>query len=142
QLASERGAKVVNMSFGGDHFDALLYKQLRELPEILFVSAAGNDALNIDEYPVSPARFTVDNVYNGTTYPALSNVIAVSALDSAGQLADFSNYGGNMVQLAAPGSAIMSTCIWNDTLYCAYNGTSMAAPFVSGAAALLYSVDN
>ena len=85
-------------------------------------------------------------------YPATynyDNIISVAAIDSQGHLAAFSNWGKNTVHIAAPGVAIFSTMVGNhygSQIYTrhngtspSWNGTSMAAPFVSGAAALYWS---
>jgi subtilisin family serine protease len=90
---------------------------------VLFVAAAGNDSIDTD---------------NGGSYPAcyeISNVISVAATDRYGDLAQFSNYGRNSVHLGAPGANIISTI--RNSGYASFNGTSMAAPHVSGVAALL-----
>ena len=73
------------------------------------------------------------------TYPAsykASNVLAIAATDNTDQLASFSNFGSS-VPLAAPCVNILSTTIGNTYQY--FSGTSMAAPHVSGAAALILS---
>ncbi len=93
--------------------------------DILFIAAAGNSSINMDSSPQYPA-----------SYP-LSNVISVAAVDSNGDLASFSNYGGSSVMIAAPGVSIASTYPGNKYVY--LQGTSMACPHITGAIALLKS---
>src|SRR5262249_18801477 len=83
---------------------------------------------------------------NDTTpfYPAahhLPNELAVAASDSAGNLASFSNYGPTTVDLAAPGVNVLSTVQVNRGSYAYASGTSMAAPHVTGVAALVAGLD-
>ena len=66
-----------------------------------------------------------------------SNIISVAALDRSGKLASFSNFGATKVDVGAPGVGIWSTFLFG--FYLPFDGTSMAAPFVSGVAALIVS---
>jgi subtilisin family serine protease len=129
--AVDHGARVINASWGGPAFSQALYSAVRRANEhgVLFVAAAGNDGVNADSSPDYPAAFD------------LPNVISVAATDRADRLVDFSNYGAKSVDLAAPGDDIYSTVpnVSDPSGYAAFSGTSMAAPFVSGAAALYLS---
>lgn len=126
--AAEKGAKVVNASWGcqGCYTD---YVQnaiaVLESKGGLFVTAAGNAGLNIDATPFYPAGY------------ANPNLVAVAATDAVDNLASFSNWGPSKVHLGAPGVGIYSSLPGNK--YASWNGTSMAAPHVSGAAALYLS---
>jgi subtilisin family serine protease len=100
---------------------------------ILLVAAAGNGGTdgvgdNLDLAPVYPASI------NTTATAGFDAVIAVAAIDRAGALAAFSNFGAASVHLGAPGVGIWSTVPPNS--YALYDGTSMATPHVVGAAAL------
>jgi subtilisin family serine protease len=119
--------RVVNMSLGGgDTLDA--FTQMLEEADnagILIVAAAGNDKNDNDAKPTYPANYDV------------ANVISVAAIDQKGLMASFSNYGARTVDVAAPGVFIWSTFPFG--FYFFLDGTSMAAPHVSGVAALMYS---
>lgn len=127
QYSAKRGAKIINASWGGapcvaslrDAFHAL------EAQGILIVVAAGNEGRDIDYYPEFPASFN------------LSNQLTVAASSRNDYMTSWSNSGFQYVQLAAPGEGIFSTVPNGGSAY--MDGTSMAAPFVSGAAALIWA---
>jgi subtilisin family serine protease len=129
--AVDHGARVINASWGGPAFSHALYSAIRRANEhgVLVVAAAGNDGVNADSSPDYPAAFD------------LPNVISVAATDRSDRLLDFSNYGAKSVDLGAPGDDVYSTvpAVTDPSGYAAFSGTSMAAPFVSGAAALYLS---
>lgn len=119
--------KVLSNSWGGSGSSSALESaiSLANTNGILFVAAAGNEGKNNDTNASYPANYNI------------ANVISVAAIDRAGNLASFSNYGASKVHLAAPGVSILSTVLSNS--YSSYNGTSMATPHVAGVAGLLLS---
>ncbi len=121
--------RVLNNSWGGGGYSASLDAaiQASEAADILFVAAAGNDGTNNDVNPHYPSNYNVNNV------------ITVAATDKNDNLASFSNYGSNSVDIAAPGVGIYSTIAGG--YYATFSGTSMAAPHVTGVAALAFAYD-
>lgn len=118
--------RVVNNSYGGPARSLAAEDAINQLNQsgILFVAAAGNDHRDNRRFPTYPANYS------------LPNVIAVAATaEGFGIDSFYSNYGKPKVMLAAPGTDILSTLPNNSYGY--GSGTSMAAPFVSGAAALV-----
>ncbi|MBL7200065.1 MAG: S8 family serine peptidase [Anaerolineae bacterium] len=120
--AADNGAQVINVSLGGDEDlpvlrDAVDYARARGA---LIVAAAGNYCRG--QYVLFPAAY--------------GNTIAVAASDRDDRLA-YSSCRGPEVDLTAPGESVYSTCLGGG--YCSSSGTSMAAPHVSGLAALIWS---
>lgn len=118
--------QVSNNSWGGAGYSKALEDAIGRANEagIVFVAAAGNEANNNDVLPSYPANYNI------------ANVVSVAAIDSAQSLAFFSNYG-SVVDIAAAGVSILSTL--PNATYGKLSGTSMAAPQVAGALALLVS---
>lgn len=125
--AAAQGAKVINASWGGPRCSQSLRDTLLKLSDqdILISVAAGNDGLDLDTSPDYPAAFESPTQ------------LTVAALKPSGYLAGFSNTSYRYVQIAAPGETIYSTVPGDQ--FTEMSGTSMAAPFVAGAAALLRS---
>jgi len=124
-------AKIINMSFGSDDYSVAEYLaiQVADLWGVLVVAAAGNDGRDID-------------MVGQEHYPAglnSANLIAVAASDHNDTRQGLSNWGATSVDLAAPGDNIYSTTPGNAYDY--KSGTSMAAPHVSGVAALCWSLE-
>ncbi len=124
-FAVDHGARVINASWGGTQSSQALYNAISYANSkgVVFVTAAGNDSQNSDT--------------NTANYPAsygLPNELVVAAIDSSGNLASFSDYGANTVNLAAPGVNIWSTVPGG---FASYSGTSMATPYVSGVVSLV-----
>ena len=115
---------AVNASWSGG-YSQLLSDAVIELRDrdILVVAAAGNDGTDIDADGWYPAAYPYDNV------------IAVAAMDRNGDMAPWSNYGAQNVDIVAPGVDIWSTYAWGGWTY--MSGTSMAAPHVTGVVALI-----
>ena len=124
RYAERNGADICNLSMGSYVDDETLYRTIAA-SDMLFVCAAGNDGLNLDNKPIYPGCYD------------LSNVICVGNAQSNGRLNSKSNYSSKSVDIAAPGTVIHSTIPNNK--YDDMSGTSMAAPFVTGAAAVLHS---
>ncbi|MEP7110523.1 MAG: S8 family serine peptidase [Ferruginibacter sp.] len=136
RYAVDNGAKVINMSFGKSLSpdkkfidDAVKYALAKD---VLLVQAAGNSKRNIDAFDnfPNPKYLFTDSV--------APNWITVGASDPAGKAAEFSNYGAKLVNIFAPGVAIYAT-VPGGNKYMSWDGTSMAAPVVTGVAALIRS---
>lgn len=137
RYAVDNGASVINMSFGKAYskhqkevYDALAYADSKG---VLLVHAAGNDGVNLDENPNFPT-----NEYSFQSKPLDMYIcIGASTRDKKHLAADFSNFSSRQVNIFAPGFEIYNTVPQSD--YKILQGTSMAAPMVSGVAALLKS---
>lgn len=95
--AAAKGADVINLSLGGPDFSNSVSSAISSSSGVLIVAAAGNENVNNDLTPSYPC-----------SYPA-ANVVCVAATDINDNLASYSNYGALNVDLAAPGSRVVST---------------------------------
>jgi subtilisin family serine protease len=129
RYAADKGAQVSNNSYGSGGSSTTLSNAIAyaNTKGHVFVAAAGNSGANADTSRFYPAG------YNH------SNILSVAATTSGGNLASFSNYGVQTVDLGAPGSGIYSTLPNNR--YASWSGTSMAAPHVAGVAALVFAAN-
>jgi thermitase len=125
EYAVKAGPKVINCSFGSSAKSSALHDAVdfAQSKNALLVVAAGNDGKNIDKSPTYPASY------------GDSNILAVAASTSDDTLASFSNFGSSAVDVAAPGDDIFSTYLGGG--YRTLSGTSMAAPYAAGVAAML-----
>lgn len=123
--------RVVNASFGGTDYSRFEKEAIESLMSagIMMAAAVGNDGAGPDAW--------------SRNYPAeygLKNIISVAATDNQDKLAYFSNYGFHTSHIGAPGLEILSTYLSQS--YDSLSGTSMAAPQVTGALALLNAQRN
>lgn len=128
-VADNTPCRIFSMSFGAPASgltnaesvalkDAIAHAQAKG---VLLVAATGNDGISTEFYPAS-----------------VEGVIGVGAVDNTMAWASFSDFGISLVDLVAPGVNIVSTIPGNQTA--AWDGTSMATPYVSASAALVWSL--
>ncbi len=135
EYANMMGITITSNSWGGQVDNTYDPNEPDVLKEViaaggakgyLFVAAAGNDSSNNDKLATLPATYNLDNI------------LAVAATGTSDSLASYSSYGQATVDIAAPGTNILST--WLNKGTNSISGTSMATPVVAGAAALLKSI--
>ncbi|MBA3849088.1 MAG: hypothetical protein C0502_03730 [Opitutus sp.] len=128
--AIARGAHIINASYGAVNSTSFSQAERDAVRRaraagIIFVAASGNDGRNLDFTNQTPATLLVDNV------------VSVGATGNRDDLEVYSNFGSGMVEILAPGGAILAPAHTGDSAYSPSSGTSFAAPHVSGALALL-----
>jgi subtilisin family serine protease len=139
RYAVDNGASVINTSFG-KYFstnpewviDAIKYADKND---VLIVNAAGNEGIDMDNINIYP-----NDQFPSTPAEIVNNFLTVGAVTynyGSGLVAGFSNYGKKTVDVFAPGTKIWSTTPNNKYEY--LQGTSMAAPAVTGVAAIIRS---
>lgn len=153
-FARQNGANIINASWGAGlescsvWWDRALYESIDDFPG-LFVAAAGNNGRKHDgkDFFFFPADYS----HETGCWKGLDNVVSVAATDSKDELAGFSDYGENFVDIAAPGENITTlyeTFGWPKSdqdgrgeMYALASGTSLSAPHAAGVAALVLSLD-
>ncbi len=123
QYAEAMGADICNLSWGTTNYSQALELTIRE-SSMLFITAAGNNGINNNSTPMFPASLR------------LQNLISVAYINCDGYLDADSNYGVSTVDIAAPGEDIYSTLVGT---YGYSSGSSMAAPHITGLAAMIYA---
>ena len=122
------GAKIINASFDTPTPSLAFSNAIVAARDagVIWVASAGNNAYNVEVTPSYPTCYGIDNI------------VAVAATTRTDDLSSYSNYGATHVALAAPGDQIYTTWSPNDSYYTSlFSGTSLSAPYVSGALALL-----
>jgi thermitase len=136
-FADSNGADVINLSLGmpdptllGLAPPKLLREKVVEAIRdgAVVVAAAGNYNNSVPTYPAA----------RGSTADDDDGLLAVTSVNWKEEKSDFANYG-LWVDIAAPGENILST--YPLSTYAYWSGTSMAAPFLSGQATLIHSVE-
>jgi hypothetical protein len=117
--AVDRGVTAINMSFSVEEFSPELMRAVNYAADrgIVCVSSAGNDGKQVMVYPA-----------------ALGNVVGVASTTIDDHLSAFSNYGGDLVTVAAPGEDVVTA--YPGGGWALVSGTSFSAPWISGLAAI------
>lgn len=139
RYAVDNGADIINVSaVGSSSKDLIAAVDYAYEKGVVIVAAAGNNAFSLNEHPLYPACVDKDT--------KVEKVLGVSAIDESHRLANFSNFGDDCIDITAPGVNIGSSMRYapevnlQEMYQSGWSGTSFSAPIVSGAAALIKSI--
>ena len=132
EYAESMGARICSMSFSTEVYSEELDRVIKD-SKMLFITSAGN-------HNPLPTNLDREGAYIYPQCLTYENIIVVAAFGPDGKLSDFSNYGANMVDVAAPGDELLTTAPGN--AYKEVYGTSYAVPFVTAVAASLLCDDS
>lgn len=124
--AIKRGATIINCSWNFNEYSEELYNVIKKNKDIIFVCAAGNSSINLDDEKLYPCSYKLDNI------------ITVGAVDNKGNMYSSSGYG-KAVDLVAPGVDIEVIVPDNDET--TVSGTSISTSYVSATIALMVSTN-
>lgn len=119
------GVRIFNLSWDSNVYNEDLFNLMNRLEDAIFITSAGKGRENVDEDPLYPCNFE------------LENIVCVSAVDNKGDLEEFSGFGENLVR--APGVNIYG--LLPNEEYSYSSGTSFATAYVTGIAALAKSAN-
>jgi len=126
--AGRHGARVANLSLGGTAFNSAARNAFAANPGTLFVISAGNDAQDNELVPHYPCAYDPSTSGVGG---AIDNIVCVAATDQADRLAGFSDWGARSVDLAAPGTEILSTYPWAQHVGESFEADDFAAEWIA-----------
>ena len=130
--ALRQGADVINCSWGWYDNDSEILNNMLDSARMeynaLAIAAAGNDTIDLNDHPQFPACTGKDNI------------LSIASISSTGELSEFSNVSPLCLDMAAIGDSVMSILPGDQMGF--KSGTSMAAPAVAAAAALIYCQDD
>lgn len=143
RYAADEGAQIINLSLGGREYSRTMRSVLQYAISkgSFIVAAAGNDGIELCDAPTS-----FDFISPAAYGSSLDGMMVTGSVDvNTGRLSGFSNYSAGLVEISTPGAyssmgeliGLLSTTPHNS--YALLAGTSMAAPVLSGASALVYS---
>ncbi len=139
RYAVDNGAHIINLSLIGEsHKDMLAAVEYAYEHGVSVIAAAGNNSISLDDSPLYPICADADK--------DIEQVLGVSAIQESHHRTVFSNLGATCIDITAPGTNISSTVRFSpsngltERFTGGWNGTSFAAPLVSGAAALIQAI--